>query len=92
MILVLTNYRTGSTTLCKQLAQQYSYENLDECFHESLVDIHKDVLRSVYSKNDVVVKLMPNHIYRSDIDNLLAKLVEVAEKIIVLVRKNKNWF
>ena len=88
MILVLTNYRTGSTTLCKQLAQQYSYENLDECFHESLVDIHKDVLRSVYSKNDVVVKLMPNHIYRSDIDNLLVKLVEVAEKIIVLVRKD----
>ena len=36
MILVLTTYRTGSTSFCNQLAEQHSFENLDECFHESL--------------------------------------------------------
>lgn len=34
MILVLTTYRSGSTSFCKQLAEQHSYENLEEMFHE----------------------------------------------------------
>ena len=44
MILVLSTYRTGSTNLCKQLSKQYAYENLDECFHESIPDVHKNAL------------------------------------------------
>lgn len=36
MILVLTTYRSGSTSFCKQLAEQHSYEDLHEPFHEGL--------------------------------------------------------
>ena len=75
MILVLTTYRTGSTNFCKDLAEQHKYENLDECFHENLPDLHKSVLRHLHKNKNCVVKLMPYHIEKSPINNLLSTCV-----------------
>ena len=87
MILVLTTYRTGSTNFCKDLAEQHKYENLDECFHENLPDLHKSVLRHLHKNKNCVVKLMPYHIEKSPINNLLDELLPLAEKVYVLIRK-----
>ena len=88
MILVLSTYRTGSTNLCKQLSKQYAYENLDECFHESIPDVHKNAVRYISKNKKCVVKLFPYHIEKSPIENLLQELILYAEKVIVLVRKD----
>ncbi len=88
MILVLSTYRTGSTNLCKQLAEQHSYENLDECFHEGMTDVHKNAIRYISNNRNVVVKLFPLHIEKSPVNNLLQELILLAEKVIVLVRKD----
>ena len=88
MILVLTTYRTGSTSFCKQLAEQHSYENLDEGFHEGVLDLHKPVLRHLHRNKNHVVKLMPYHIEKSPINNLLDELLLLAEKVYVLIRKD----
>ena len=88
MILVLSTYRTGSTNLCKQLSKQYAYENLDECFHESIPDVHKNAVRYISKNKNCVVKLFPYHIEKSPIENLLQELILYAEKVIVLVRKD----
>ncbi len=88
MILVLTTYRTGSISFCKQLAEQHSYENLDEGFHEGVLDLHKPVLRHLHRNKNHVVKLMPYHIEKSPINNLLDELLSLAEKVYVLIRKD----
>ncbi len=88
MILVLTTYRTGSTNFCKQLAEEHKYENLDEAFHENLLDLHKPVLRHLHKNKNCIVKLMPWHIKKSPIKNLLDELLPLAEKVYVLVRKD----
>jgi len=88
MILVLSTYRTGSTNLCKSLAEERGYENLDECFHESLIDQHKDVLRYILKNPNCVIKIFPYHLEKSNIDNLFNQLVEIAEQVIILIRKD----
>jgi len=88
MILVLSKYRTGSTNLCKQLAEQYSYENLDECFHESIADKHNNIVRYISTNPNCVVKVFPYHLKQSSRENLLNELVALSEKIILLIRKD----
>jgi hypothetical protein len=88
MILVLSTYRTGGTNLCKKLAEDNGFENLDECFHESLVDSHKDAIRYIARRPSTVVKLFPYHISHSPIKGLLTELVNLSTQIIMLVRKD----
>lgn len=88
MILVLSTYRTGSTNLCKQIAEQYSYENLDECFHESITDEHSNIIRYIGANTKCVVKVFPYHLEKSSRKNLLSDLVGLSEKIILLIRKD----
>jgi len=98
MILVLSTYRTGGTNLCKKLAEDNQYENLDEAFHEASPVDHKTVLRYIAtkprqsplitSKWPKIIKVFPYHISQTSIKNLLTKLVDLSTQIIVLVRKD----
>ena len=55
-ILVIANYRTGSTALCNLIAKQTGHINLDEHFHpkfDQLYELWKDKL--------TVIKIQPDH-------------------------------
>ena len=88
MILVISSYRSGSTWFCQQLAKSTGYVNLDEMFHENLAENHKHHLRKLISLNNSIVKIFPFHLSESPINNLLDLLIQLSEKIIILVRKN----
>lgn len=94
-ILVLTTYRTGSTHLCAQLAQQHKLENFDECFHESLHPMTRaKLINELQCTDNWVVKLMPWHDQCADKDgvspNPLLTLLKHADRVICLLRKDLN--
>jgi len=88
MILVLTNYRTGSTNFCKYLAEQNNYTNCDELFHQLRNDQQEENINFLKNNSQTVVKVMPDQILNAKNSNLLELLVELSEKIYVLVRKD----
>ncbi len=88
MILVLTNYRTGSTNFCKYLAEQNNYTNCDELFHPRKSNREQEHIQFIKDNPRSVVKVMPDQILNAKTPNLLELLVELSEKIYVLVRKD----
>ncbi len=90
MILILSTYRSGSTNLCRSLAEATGYSNKDELFHESFATEHLHRLRELEKQEfkNTIVKIFPYHIQSSPIPNLLNILVEQAERVICLVRPN----
>lgn len=88
MILVLSTYRTGSTNFCKQLEKDTGYENLDEYFHESFALSHSDRIRYITKTKKCIVKVFPYHLNSSPRTNLLSELLDVASRIIFLIRKD----
>jgi hypothetical protein len=97
MILVIANYRTGSTSFCKEVAEQKGYENLDECFAPQLgtttvIENYDYVInnepRDFRDAYELVVKIMPDHIawcsgmFEGFFETLLSK----TEKIYYTVR------
>ena len=69
-IVVLANYRTGSTAFCDIIAKQTGLINLDEIFHPA-TDAHR---YNQYRNSRCVVKIMPDHV-----DHPMAKeLLETA--------------
>ena len=101
MILVIANYRTGSTTFCKELAEVYGYANFGERFNPSF---DEETLRNHFSQlnddqHNIVIKLMPNQITRSIgyIPNFLQTIVDKAEKVYYTTRLDldaqcKSWY
>ena len=88
MILVLSTYRTGSTELCKNVAVDNNYENLDEVFHESAPASHRNALMHIAKNHDCVVKLFPYHLDKTPVTGLLPHLLEMADRVITLVRND----
>lgn len=102
MILVFSNYRTGSTTACEELAEKYNYINEDEvfsinCGERSNISEYGRLI--IHSKKNVVIKLMVDHI--ADSNNLITSFAwavpESAEKIYYTIRLDfeaqcKSWF
>lgn len=56
-ILVIANYRTGSTALCDLLSKHTGYQNLDEYFHPA--KNFKNFKKLLNKK--IIVKIMPDH-------------------------------
>jgi hypothetical protein len=56
-IVVLANYRTGSTALCDLLARRTDYKNLDEAFHFKHKDRDYQNLKTI--TGPCVIKIMP---------------------------------
>lgn len=62
-ILVFCSYRTGSTALCNQLANQLDYRNFDEAYHPTLFRKRQtEFLSYKQNSNSYVWKLMPDQI------------------------------
>lgn len=83
MILVIANYRTGSTTLCKELCEQYGYtmsEKSGELFHG-----HKTLDYSELFEQHVI-KVMPDHIMHCM--DTFKQFYLAAERVIYCVRKD----
>jgi LPS sulfotransferase NodH len=55
-ILVIANYRTGSTALCNLIAKQTGYINLDEHFHPKFNRSYKS-----WRDKLTVIKIQPDH-------------------------------
>jgi hypothetical protein len=91
MILVLTNPRTASTWFCKQLAEKYGYEDMQECFHElNCKGQHQQTLDNIILNPNKVVKVHAVHFESVEVDNLLLQLIDLSEKVYFLVRKDFN--
>lgn len=88
MILVLTNYRTGSTNFCQYLAKEHNYLNCDEIFHPLRNDQQQENIQLIKDNPRTVVKVMPYQLLNAKTPNLLDLLVDLSEKIYVLVRKD----
>lgn len=56
-VLVIANYRTGSTALCDLLSKHTGYQNLDEHFNPSTTSNTFDK----YLDKKIIVKVMPDH-------------------------------
>ena len=56
-ILVIANYRTGSTALCDLLSKHTGYHNLDEYFHPTK---NSENFKTLLNKK-IIVKIMPDH-------------------------------
>ena len=54
-IIILANYRTGSTALCNWLSKKFNLFNLGEAFHPIGG-------KSVVSNKQYIIKIMPDHI------------------------------
>ncbi len=100
MILVVANYRTGSTTACQEIAGKYNYINEDEVFsYDRQPGCQYEFNRLIVGKKtNVVIKLMPNHITAAEkvIPNFMNKLIEASEKIYYTTRLDfyaqcKSW-
>jgi LPS sulfotransferase NodH len=97
MILVLTTPRTGSTWFCNHVAEQYSYDNLDEYFGDPELDVDRQIQKLEYVKqnNNSVVKCFPWHIRNIrplfKRANLIEKeLIKLSSKIYILIRSDFN--
>jgi len=90
MILVIANYRTGSTTACNEIAGSYGYINEDEVFSDKrIVTRQVEYQRLIINKKtDVVIKLMPEHITEAEkvIPGFWNQLLEAAEAIYYTIR------
>ena len=90
MILVVANYRTGSTTACQELAGRYNYSNEDEVFSDKrIVTRQSEFERLILNKETAaVIKVMPEHIAESEkvIPFFWDKLLEAAEEIYYTIR------
>ena len=91
MILVISNYRTGSTTACKELAGSYGYANADEVFSDkrNLKSRHAAFDRLILNyKTDTVIKIMPDHMTEAEkvIPFFFEKLIQAAEAIYYTIR------
>lgn len=56
-VMVITNYRTGSTALCDYIAKKTGLLNCDEVFHHSDAECYYDRVKH----KDIVFKVMPDH-------------------------------
>lgn len=79
-IVVLANYRTGSTAFCDIISKETGLLNLDEVFHPST----HERKYGIYSNVPCVIKIMPDHFNHPLIEHLLSTSL-----IIGLNRKNK---
>ena len=62
-VLVFTSYRTGSTALCNQIANNLNYRNFDETYHPTLFQERRQEFVEYKKHNsDFVWKLMPDQI------------------------------
>ena len=102
MILVIANYRTGSTNVCKMLAEKYSYTDEGEAFHYLYpgTQIRSEFNRMINCNdcNDVVIKIMPPHFDASEryVPNFFRAVTVKAEEIYYTVsldfdRQCKSW-
>jgi len=78
-IMVITNYRTGSTAFCEYLALKFNLVNCDEVFSPSDSQCLYD---NVQNKN-IILKVMPDHNFEKYFQDLLEKCV-----VIGLIRQN----
>lgn len=91
MILVLTNPRTASTWFCNRLAVEHNCADLGELFHaDDQKGQHQENLSQLYTQPNSVVKLFAVHFESKEVPELLHKLVQLADQIFVLVRKDFN--
>lgn len=97
MILVLTTPRTGSTWFCNHLAEQYSYNNLDEYFNDPALELEEQIVKLEYVKQHTnsVIKCFPWHIRNIrplfKRTNLIEKeLLKSASKVYILIRSDFN--
>jgi LPS sulfotransferase NodH len=63
-IIILANYRTGSTALCNWLSKKFNLVNLDEAFHPA-------VRKPVVLNKQFIIKIMPDHMVPLDFVNHL---------------------
>ena len=101
MILVVANYRTGSTTACQELAGRYSYINEDEVFSfDRDPNSQQEFERLIVNKkSDVVIKIMPDHMLACEkiIPGFKDKLIDAADQIYYTIRLDfeaqcKSWY
>lgn len=78
-ILVLSNYRTGSTALCEYLSNHTNLINLDEIFHR--LNNHNEFEK--YKNSKIIVKIQPDQI-----DNIYWNYLIESCFIIGLIRKD----
>lgn len=89
-ICIVTNYRSGSSSLCTAIADVNKLPNLGEYFNIATYDgtgftIDK-ALRNLYSMNRYVLKVMPGHLRHNP--DLLSTVLSHADKVIYLYRRN----
>lgn len=93
--ILLSTARSGSTWYGAVLSRKYRAILLNEIFHNESTDHHKktfyDVMKtfSNTSKN-CVIKIFPNHFFKTNIPELESVLLSTAKNIEILVRRDFN--
>jgi LPS sulfotransferase NodH len=68
-VVVLSNYRSGSTAFCDVVAQRYGLKNLGEAFHRFKNQKHYEQSRGARN----LVKIMTDQIDHPEFENIMSK-------------------
>lgn len=79
-IMVLANYRTGSTAFCNLLSKQTGYKNLDEFFHPLANHLNFEKLY----QDKIIVKIMQDHNATEHWQHMIDNFLNIG-----LVRRNR---
>ena len=95
-IMVITNYRTGSTALCDYIAKKTGLLNCDEVFHHSDAECYYDRVKD----QAIVFKVMPDHRFQEQWKTLASQCYivglqrqNIAEQIasLYITKQGRTW-
>jgi hypothetical protein len=95
-VMVITNYRTGSTALCDYIAKKTGLLNCDEVFHHADAECYYDRVKD----KDIVFKVMPDHRFQEQWKTLASRCYivglrrqNIAEQIasLCITKQGQTW-
>jgi hypothetical protein len=95
-VMVITNYRTGSTALCDYISKQTGLLNCDEVFHHADAECYYDRVKD----KKIVFKVMPDHRFQEQWKTLASECYivglhrqNIAEQIasLCIAKQGKTW-